>query len=334
MKIALVAANNKQREGIFPAHTLEKLKKFGELVVNEGDSSPENVKAVMKDADIVITSWGSPKMTKEYLDCAPNLKLIIHAAGTVDPIVGGETEVWRRGIRVISSSIAIGQGVAETALALAISASKDFYRLNDQIHAGAYREGVESTVVDMVDITVGVIGAGMVGKHFIELLSNYDVDIIVADPYVSEETCAKLGARKVELEELLRTSDIISIHAPSIPETDNMINAETLKLMKKDAGIINTARGSIINEKDLYEHMAAGNLRFACLDVYSPEPPVFDNPLRKLRNAILLPHIAGVVNNGLARLGRHVLRELDRYEKGEPSVNEYTEEMMFRVGKS
>lgn len=331
MKIALIAAANEQRAKIFPPHLLEKLAEHGEVAVNQGGNTPEDIKPVMKDADIVITSWGSPRLTAEYLDQAPSLRLIVHAAGSVQPIV--DDEIWRRGIRVVCSAIAIGFGVAETALALAMSASKDFYRLNDQVHAGGWRDGVDRTVVDLVDITIGVVGAGMVGKHFMELLKFYDVDVVVADPYVSEEACANLGARKVELEELLRISDIVSIHAPSIPETDNMINADTLKLMKKDAGLINTSRGSLVNEKDLYEHMAAGNLRFACLDVTNPEPPVFENPLRRLNNVILL-HIAGVVNNGLARIGRHVLRELTRYENGEPSVNEITEQIMFRVGKS
>lgn len=332
MKIALIAANNAQRAKIFTEQRLEALRAFGTLAVNDGESTPEQIKPLMRDADIVITSWGSPMLTEEYLSLAPNLKLIIHAAGSVQPIVSDA--VWERGIRVICSSIAIGYGVAETALGLAISASKNFYQLNDLVHAGGWREAGIERVVDLVDITVGVIGAGMVGRHFIKLLENFEPDVVVCDPYVTEDDCAKMGVRKVELEELLRVSDIVSIHAPSIPETSHMINSKTLALMKKDAGIINTARGSVINEQDLYAHMAAGNLRFACLDVTDPEPPAIDNPLRRLSNVILLPHIAGVVNNGLARIGRHVVRELGRYENGEASVNEITEAMMTRVGKS
>jgi len=332
MKIALIAANNEQRKKIFPPHLMEKLASHGELVVNQGQNTPEDIKPVMKDADIVITSWGCPHMTKEYLDMAPNLKVIFHAAGTVAPIV--DDEVWRRGIRVICAGIAIGIGVAETTLGLMISASKDFYRLNDQIHAGCWREGVDQTVVDMVDITIGIIGAGVTGKHLIKLLSMYEVDVVVSDPYVSEETCRELGARKVELEELMRISDIVSLHAPSIPETYHMINADMLRLMKKDAGFINTSRGSLVDEQALYEHMAAGNLRFACLDVTDPEPPLFGNPLRKLSNVIFLPHIAGVVNNGLARMGRHILKEMDLYEQGKPAIHEITEEIMFRIGRS
>ena len=332
MKIALIAANNRNRSLIFPPHLLEKLAMHGDLSVNMGGDCPEDIKPVMKDADIIITSWGSPHITKEYLDVAPNLKLILHAAGTVAPII--DDEIWKRGIRVICAGIAIARGVAETTLALMISASKDFYRLNNQVHEGGWREEAEKTVVDMVDITIGIIGAGMTGKLLIELLKMYEVDIVVYDPYVTEEKCAEMGVRKVGLEELMRTADIVSLHASAIPETRHMINAETLKWMKKDAGFINTSRGMLVDEQALYEHMAAGNLRFACLDVTDPEPPVFENPLRKLNNVIILPHIAGVVNNGLVRMGRHTLKELELYEAGKPAIHEITEDIMFRIGKS
>lgn len=332
MKIALIAAAGAQRNRIFPPHLMERLGTYGALAVNEGGNDMESVVRTLKDADAVITSWGSPRLTAEYLDHAPGCRLILHAAGTVSPIVSDD--VWARGIRVTCSSSAIGFGVAETSLGLMITASKNFYQLNDFVHAGGWRETTEATVVDLVDITIGIVGAGQVGRHLIKLLEPFDVDIVVYDPYITEETCRRMGVRKVSFEELLKLSDIVSIHAPSIPETDNLFRSETLCMMKPTAGLINTARGSIINEGDLYAHMAAGNLRFACLDVTNPEPPARDNPLRNLRNVVLLPHIAGVVNNGLARIGRHVLRELDRYRKGEAFTNEITQDMMFRVGKS
>lgn len=332
MKIAVIAADNRQTRLIFPEHLREKLALHGEVVFNEGGYEPENVKRLMKDADIVVTSWGAPRMTKEYLDEAPNLQLILHAAGTVAPIV--DEEIWRRGIRVICAGIAIAKGVAETTLGLMISASKDFYRLNEQVHAGGWQLRTDKTVVDLVDITIGIIGAGMTGKLLIDLLKMYEVDIVVYDPYVTEETCREMGVKKVGLEELMRTSDIVSLHASAIPETRHMINAETLRWMKKDAGFINTSRGMLVDEQALYEHMAAGNLRFACLDVTDREPPVFENPLRNLKNVIFMPHIAGVVNNGLARIGRHIIKELELWEEGRPAIHEITEDIMFRIGKA
>ena len=331
MKIALIASNRK-RSQVFPPHLLAELAQHGELAINEGGNTPEDILPVMKDADVVITFWGTPHLTKDYLDVAPNLKLIIHAGGTVAPIM--DDEVWLRGIRVVCAGIAMARGVAECTLGLMISATKDFYRLTDQIHAGGWSGGVEQTVVDFYDITIGLVGCGMIGKWMIHLLKAFEVDVLVYDPYMSEETSRELGVRKVGLEELLRTSDIVSLHASAIPETHHMINADTLTLMKKDAGLVNTARGMLVDEKALYEHMAAGNLRFACLDVTDPEPPLFDNPLRRLSNVIFLPHIAGAVNNGLIRMGRHVLKELERFEAGKPGIHEITEDIMFRIGRN
>jgi phosphoglycerate dehydrogenase-like enzyme len=192
-------------------------------------------------------------------------------------------------------------------------------------------ESEEKNVTDLFDITIGVIGAGWAGSHYISLLRNFYAEILLYDPYVTKEKAARMGACKVELEELLRRSDLVSIHAPSIPETDNMINAGTLKLMKKDAVLINTARGSIINEADLYEHMAKGNLKYACLDVFKPEPPAPDHPLRSLPNVIITPHIAGLSDNGRRRIGLHVANEIENFLNGKPMETEVTQEMLNKM---
>lgn len=110
-----------------------------------------------------------------------------------------------------------------------------------------------------------------------------------------------------------------------------MLNAHTLPLMKRDAVLINTARGSIIDEDALYQHMKAGNLKYACLDVTDPEPPAKDHPLRSLPNVILTPHLAGLVNNGKRRIGMHVLQEIQRFLAGEPMECEVTSDILDRL---
>ena len=177
-------------------------------------------------------------------------------------------------------------------------------------------------------MTIGVISCGWVGRHYIKLLQNFDVDVLLYDPYVSEEKCAEMGCKKADLETLLSVSDIVSVHAPSIPATNHMLNAETLRLMKKDAILINTARGSIIDEKALYEHMLAGNLKYACLDVFDPEPPAVDNPLRTLPNVILTPHLAGLAMNGRRRIGMHAAEEIEKFLNGEKMDCEVTKDML------
>lgn len=328
MKISLIFKKS-QLPVLFTEKALNKLKSFGDIVIHDSDDlTPDAIKPTLKNADIAITSWGSGLLTAEVLDAAPNLKLVVHAAGSVKPIV--TEEMWKRGIRVTSSTKPLGIGVAECAVGFAISSSKNFYNVNEDIHNGGWDER-RHECRELYEQNVGVISAGFVGRHFIKLMNNFGVNIMLYDPYITAERAESLGAKKVELSELLEKSDILSIHAPSIPETNHMINSDTLKLMKKDAILINTARGSIVDEMALYEHMKAGNLRYACIDVYDPEPPLADNMLRTLKNVIMTPHLAGLANNGKLRIGTHVTEEIDRFLKCEPLECEITEDMLSKM---
>lgn len=325
MKIAIICAKEKTND-IFTEKDLGRLRALGEVVINEGDASIENIKATVKDADIAITSWGSLKMEEEILNECPNLKLLMHGAGSVKPYVSDE--LWAKGIRVCASTKPLGIGVAETALGFTIAACKNFFAINEDIHNGGY---LRENIKELYEITVGVVSAGFVGRHYIKLLQNFGVDVLLYDPYVTEEQAAAMGCKKAELEELLKVSDVVSLHAPRIPETEHMINAETLKLMKKDAVLINTARGTIIDEKALYEHMKAGNLKYTCMDVYDPEPPAADNPLRTLKNVIMTSHLAGLVTNGLLRIGTHCADQIEKFVNDEPLECEVTKDMLAKM---
>ena len=310
----------------FTPKAIQALADLGEVVLHDSDDlSAEAIKATIAGADIAITSWGNTELTADILDAAPNLRFVMHAAGSVKPVVSDA--MWERGIRIAASTKPLGIGVAETALGFAISASKNFYQVNDEIHNGGWNAN-RPNCKELYEITVGVISGGFVGRHFIKLMRNFGVEILLYDPFVTEEQAAALGAKKADLKELLNQADIVSIHAPSIPATDNMFNAETLKWMKKDAVLINTARGSIIDEKALYEHMAAGNLKYACLDVFNPEPPAVDNPLRTLKNVIMTPHLAGLATNGQLRIGAHAVEEIHRFLNNERLECEVTEKML------
>ena len=110
-----------------------------------------------------------------------------------------------------------------------------------------------------------------------------------------------------------------------------MFNSDTLALMKKDAILINTTRGSIIDEEALYQHMKAGNLKYACLDVFDPEPPRSDHPLRTLPNCIMTPHLAGLTHNGLLRIGSHCVGEIERYLNGQPLTTEVPQQQLSTI---
>jgi len=324
MKIVLLQGKE-QRERIFRSNHMEQLRMLGDVVVNDQPGPPDesHLASLIKGADIAITSWGCTPLTGNVLERAPGLKLVLHAAGTVKPIV--TPELWERGIRVTNATEALGKGVAETALGFTIVSLKDMWRLSKQTRGGAW--GPVSGVQELYGITAGVIGAGKAGSHYIKLMRNFDVRILLYDPFVSQEKAREMGAVKAELEEVLAQSDVVSIHAPSLPETYRMLNAERLALMKDRAILINTARGSLIDEAALVAELEKGRL-FACLDVTDPEPPAPDHPFRTLPNVVLTPHIAGAVNNGLQRIAQAVIDDLRAYTEGRPLRGEVLAEQM------
>ncbi|MGI6561795.1 MAG: hydroxyacid dehydrogenase [Clostridia bacterium] len=328
MKISLLA-QKPLADSLFDSECMEKLLQLGEVTQNEDLKAPnkERVKELIKEADIAITSWGTPSLDKDILDTAPNLKLIIHAAGSVKPIMSDQ--IFPRGIRVVSCANAIGIGVAETALGLTIISVKNVKELDTDIHNGEWAKNKMKTK-EMYGINIGVVGAGWVGRHFIKLLKNFHVNILLYDPFVSEEQAKELGVKKVELDELMRSSEVVSLHAPSLPATNKMINRSNLKLMKDGATLINTARGSLIDEEALYEECKTGRIK-ACLDVTDPEPPAVDHPFRTLPNIIMTPHIAGAVTNGRFRIGLYTVQAIESFINREPILGEVKEEQLATI---
>ncbi len=313
-KIVFLMAPFRQ-EKIFGEKYFAQMRPYGELFFYDRPDFEDRAYVLdfVKGADYIITSWGSPAIEKDILDVCPDLVAVMHAAGSPKPVISDE--LIARKIRVTYSAIALGEGVAETALTMAISAIKGLFILPRHTANGEWNE-CKLLARDFYDITVGVISAGFVGSHMIKLLQNFNVDVLLYDPFVSEDRAAAMGAKKAELDELLSVSDVITIHAPSIPATDNMLNATNLPLIKDGAVLINTARGSIIDEAALIAELKK-NRFFACIDVTDPEPPAEDNELRKLSNVALTPHIAGAIANGQKRIAKHICEELTRCENGE-----------------
>lgn len=307
--------------------TLEKIQALGDVSINQTRGNDvDNAAALIEDADFVVTSWGSPAMTRQLLDRAPNLKLIVHAAGSVKSIV--TDEMYDRGVRIVSAAQVLSTGVSETALGLTIASVKNFFALNAETHAGGWSH---DGITEMYDITIGIVGFGLAGKHYAELLQSFAVDVIAYDPGVSAEDMAKVGVRKVALEEIFAQSDVISLHAPELPSTRHIVNRDSLAAMKDGSILINTARGSLVDEDALVEALTNGKLKCACLDVTDPEPPVADSPLRKLPNCILTPHLAGQAANGLRKLGDHCYQQIANYIEGKPLSGEIKQETLSTI---
>ena len=313
MKIA-VLMDAPLRATLLSEKTMARLAEWGEVAVNETDKAEkETVKQIIAGADIAITSWGVPQLDKEILDCAPNLRFVAHAAGSVKGIVSDE--LYARGIRVVSSARILSYGVSETALGLTICACKNVFAFNEEIRNGGWVEDY-SVITELFDITVGVVGCGFAGSHYIELLQAFGVNVLAYDPLLDEAAIAAMGAKKADLDTLLAESDVVSLHAPALDSTRHMINGRALSLMKDRAILINTARGALVDEEALAQALRGGKLKYACLDVTDPEPPAADSPLRGIPNCIMTPHLAGLANNGKLKIGAHVADEIGRFLTG------------------
>jgi len=326
MKIAMLLDQVVCPQVINPKTAL-KFEALGEVSWNQTrENEIENAKSLLRGATAAVTSWGSPAMTKELLDKAPELKLILHAAGSVKSIV--TDEMYDRGIRIVSAAQVLSSGVSETALGLTIASAKNLFALNQETHSGGWSH---TGITELYDITIGIFGFGIAGRHYAELLRPFSVHVIAYDPMVSALAMSELGVEKVSMEDIFARSDILSLHAPQLESTYHVINARTLAAMKDGAILINTARGTLVDETALAAALESGKLKCACLDVTDPEPPRADSPLRRLSNCILTPHLAGQANNGLQKLGDHCYTQLIRFLEGQPLSGEITREMLSTI---
>ena len=317
---------------MFSPEAWQALEAFAEIIHHPGQepANKEELTTLLPEADACITSWGVAGMDADVLAEAPRLRAMAHMGSSVKRFVSDA--FWQRGIHLTSAGIALARDVAETTLGLMIVGQKHIWPLGRHVRDGGWRD---SPVWDkyysreLYHTEVGLIGASNVGRWVIELLEPFGATILLYDPYVSEEEAAELGVIKLELDALLRRADVVSLHAPANVETYHLLDAEGLALMKDDALLINTARGSLIDEEALIEELRDGRF-FAFLDVTDPEPPAADSPLRRLDNVVVTPHIAGCIND-CSRMGELAVEELRRFFSGEPAVYQVTPKLLERI---
>ncbi|MEO0588437.1 MAG: hydroxyacid dehydrogenase [Planctomycetota bacterium] len=267
------------------------------------------------DVELMFGGWGSPRLDAELLDRMPSLKMVFYGSGSIRHLM--TEDAWDRGVRVCSSYAANAVPVAEFTMSQIVFCLKQGYRC---LHW--YRE--HHTKPAMAELagaygsTVGVVSIGMIGSMVCERLKAFDVNVIAYDPYASSATAERLGVKLVDLPELFAASDVVTLHTPSLDATRGMITGELIASMKRDASLINTSRGAVIDEPALVEVLRGREDLTAVLDVTAPEPVPAGSPLWSLGNVVLLPHIAGSGGRECRRMGQYMLDELHRYLGGQP----------------
>ena len=275
-------------------------------------------RALLSDAEILVTGWGCQRIDAAVLDEARHLRLIAHAAGSVKQLV--TPEVFERGILVTNAADANAVPVAEFTLAAILFANKHVFRFRRDYARDRAFMGVPENFNGGAGNwrkRVGIVGASRIGRRVIELLRPHSLDILLHDPFVDEAEAERLGVTQVTLAELMGACDTVSIHAPLLPATRGMIDAAMLARMPDGATIINTARGGLIEAAALEAELTSGRL-WAILDVTEPETLPASSPLYTLENVLLTPHIAGAIGTERQRLGALITDEIERYRRGEP----------------
>lgn len=294
------------------AHISSHVKAFDELITQEKYHASNQV---WPEVEMLFASWGLVPMDETFFRRFPHLKVVFYAAGTVRGFV---TETfWKHKIRLTNAASANAVPVSEFTLSQILFALKHgwqqalYIRKHGEFPPVYLLPGAYKT-------TVGLISLGMIGGLVAQRLAQFDVNVVAYDPYIPPVMATKLNVKLVSLEELFEISDVVSCHAPLLPETEKMIQRHHFESMKSGATFINTARGAVVDEAQMIEALKSRSDIFALLDVTEPLPPVPDSPLYKLPNVVLTPHIAGSLGTECRRMGKLMTEELDRYLTGKP----------------
>ena len=262
---------------------------------------------------------GDSLINETSLEEADRLRLVQKAGVGVNTI--DINECAKRGIYVCNLPGVNAVDVAEYVIGAMISGLRDFPRMDRAARRAAWNERPRLIGERLTGKKVGIIGLGRIGREVVRLLKPFKVEVLVYDPYISEDLAEELDVRKADLETLLRKSDIVTIHAPLTEETRGLIGKEELDVMKPTAILINAARGSIVDEKALYQALREGKIRFAVIDVWAEEPLKPRNPLFELENVQLSIHTASWTRQAFQDIMRLSAQNVIRVIKGEKPLN-------------
>ena len=257
----------------------------------EAVRSPGEIIEAVEGAEILAVHF-APVPTS-LLEASDSLKAVVVARTGVENV--NVDEATRRGVAVVNIYGRNANAVAEQAVGLMLSETRDIARQDAAVKTGAWPEESASPVFELVGHTIGVIGLGNVGRKLARRLSGFEVRLLVYDPYVDACTIEEHGGEKVEdLSVIFRESDIVTLHARLTDETRRFIGRDQFELMKPTAYFINNARSRMVDYDALYDAVANNRIAGAALDVHDDEPLPADSPWRRLDNVTLSPHTAGV----------------------------------------
>nr|MBN2277008.1 hydroxyacid dehydrogenase [candidate division Zixibacteria bacterium] len=282
----------------FDASLPGKLKKYGEVTDD---------KARLPEAEIVLIR-SKTKVTREYIDGAPKLKMVIRGGVGLDNV--DQVYAKEKGIIVYNTASASSIAVAELAFAMMIAMPNRLVEADTSMHAGQWLKK-ELKRTELYGKILGILGLGRIGSEIGKRGKAFGMKVIAYDPFVKTSEVAEM---KSSIKDLLAVSDYISLNMPLTDDTKGMLNKETLAHCKKGARIINTGRGKCVIEEDIVAALGSGQLAGYATDVWYSDPPE-NSPLMKAPNVLMAPHIGASSNENLLRIGEIVDELIGKYVK-------------------
>jgi D-3-phosphoglycerate dehydrogenase len=297
----------------FDQSPMQQLKNAGIGCIDMRGSGMEDPKFIeaLKRVDAVLCG-NDLRVDAELLDMAPKVKAIAKLGAGLDTV--DIEAACRRHVVVFHTPGANNQAVADHTFALMLAAARRIVVCDRSLREKRW----EHTKIMGLEIwrkTLGLIGLGAIGRCVALRAKGFQMKVVAHDPFWPEEFAETQGIERMDIDGLLRVSDVVSIHVPLTPENTGMIDKKALKLMKPTAIIINAARGGVVNEKDLYLALKNKVISSAGIDVFEKEPPV-DSPLLELDNVVLTPHTAAFTYEGMDNMSTEVVSQLIEFYRG------------------
>jgi glyoxylate reductase len=286
--------------------------------------APPPKKTIMekaRNADALV-SLLSDKIDAEVFNAAPKLKIVAQMAVGFDNV--DVQEATKRGIYLTNTPEVLTDTTADFAWALLMAVARRVVEADRYVRTGQWKVAWHPSMMsgrDVYDATIGIVGAGRIGYAVAKRAKGFSMRILFYDVIPRPEMEKDLGAKRVDLDTLLKESDFVSVHVPLMKETHHLINGQRLRLMKRTAYLINNSRGPVVDEKALYDALKEGRIAGAGLDVFEQEPTPVDNPLLKLDNVVIAPHISSASYETRSRMAEMVAENLVAFFEGRKPPN-------------
>jgi D-3-phosphoglycerate dehydrogenase len=274
----------------------------------------QDIEIIVIEADFIF---------REVFEKGNKLKLIAACRGNVTHVdMEAATE---HGVLVVNTPARNATAVAELTVGLMLALIRKVPAAHQMVSTGKW---VDPTAcyssfrgTELTGKTIGIIGFGAIGQQVAKMLSAFKTSILVYDPYIDPDVINKLGAMPQELDDLIKQSDIITLHCPVLPDTMGLMNAQRIASMKPPAYLVNTAGAAIVDQDAVVKSLKEGHIAGAAFDVYVTWPVQSDNPLLKLDNVILTPHMGGATDETILRYSLMIAEDIERFLRGERPKN-------------